>query len=179
MTQSGGDRNVRHSRRAFVQWVGAGALGIAASACYGFSNSGGFPPKLKTVAVIPFDNQTGAPEVQGELGDAIRKLFRDRLNLRDAPEEKADVIVRGTIGKYDVDLPAGVSADPRSANVSRRKLQLVVDIEIVDQTNGHTLLSRKAMQSEGQYAEGQETAGRKLAIETMVNDIIQGVQSQW
>jgi hypothetical protein len=155
------------------------ALGLASSACYGFSGGGGFPPKLKTVAIIPFDNQTAVPEVQKELGDAIRKTFHDRLNLRDSPEGKADVIIRGTIAKYEVDLPAGVSGDPRNASVSRRRLQLVVDVEIVDQTTGKTLLKRPGLQSEGQYAEGQEAAGRKLAIETMVNDMIQGVQSQW
>ena len=180
MTQSGVDRNTvfRRASLAIARTVGA-ALIVVLAACYGFTGGGGFPPKLKTVAIMPFDNQTAVPDVQRELNDYLRKQFQDRLNLRDAPEAKADVVVRGTIGKYEVDLPAGVSADPRSVNLSRRRLLLVIDVEITDQTTGRTLLKRQGLQSEGQYAEGQEAAGRKLAIETIVNQMIQGTQSQW
>ena len=155
------------------------ALLLVSTSCYGFNSGGGFPPKLKSFAVLPFDNQTAVPDVQKELNDFLRKQFQDRLNLRDATEAKADVLVRGVIGKYDVDLPAGVSADPRAVNSSRRRLLLVIDVEVLDQTTGRMLLKRAGMQSEGQYAEGQEAAGRKLAVETIVNNMIQGMQSQW
>ena len=177
MTQSGAGHKtaVRRVTLAVAKTVGA-ALLVLGAACYGFTGGGGFPPKLKTVAIMPFDNQTAVPDVQRELNDFLRKQFQDRLNLRDAPEAKADVIVRGVIGKYDVDLPAGVSADPRSVNVSRRRLQLVIDVEIVDQTTGRTLIKRQGLQSEGQYAEGHEAAGRRLAIETIVNQMIQSGQ---
>lgn len=185
MTQSGVGHSMHspkhssmQSRRAFIA-VAVNAVVFAATGCYGFSQGGGFPPKLKTVAILPFDNQTASSDVQRELGEAMRKAFQDKLNLRDATEAKADVLVRGVIGKYEVDLPAGISADPRQANVSRRRLLLVIDIEILDQTTGKALLTRKGMQSEGQYAEGKEADGRKLAIETIINDMIQGMQSQW
>lgn len=155
------------------------ALMAAMSGCYSFGGSSGFPPKLKTMAIIPFDNQTDAPEIQRELMEAMHKAFRDKLNLRDAPEERADVVVRGVIGKYEPGITDGVSADPRQANVTRRRLQIVIDIEMLDQQTGKSLVSSKGMQSEGAYAEGQEAAGRKLAIETMVDLIIQKTQSQW
>jgi hypothetical protein len=35
------------------------------------------------------------------------------------------------------------------------------------------------MQAEGEYAERQEAAGRKQAIDRIVNDVIDGAQSQW
>ena len=182
MMQSGESRSWRAVRsagaRRFVRAIVA-LLTVTIVGCYGFSGGGGFPPKLRTVAIQPFDNQTATPDVQLELNDYMRKAFHDRLNLRDATEAKADVVMRGTISKYDVDLPAGISADPRQTNLSRRRLQLVLDVEIVDQTTGRTLLKRPGMQSEGQYAEGHEADGRKLAIETIVNDMIQGLQSQW
>ena len=181
MTQSGVARNLaRRFTSARIARCAMFVALLATAGCYGFSQGGGgLPPKLKTVAIIPFDNQTAVPEVQRELNDWMRKQFQDRLSLRDAPEAKADVIVRGVIGKYEVDLPAGVSADPRAVNLSRRRLQLVIDVEILDQTTGKTLLKTPGLQSEGQYAEGQEAAGRKLAIESIVNDLIQKTQSQW
>jgi hypothetical protein len=151
-----------------------------ASACYSFSgSSGGLPRNLRTVAIQPFDNQTASPELQREIFEQLRRAMQDRLSLREAPEARADVVVRGVISRYDVDLPAGTSADPRQTSSSRRRLQLVVDIEIVDQTSGKMLFKRAGMMREGQYAEGGESVGRRNAIEGLVNDLIEGTQSQW
>lgn len=188
MTQSGGNHNVtltrirsRATARTFSRVARAVMLATAftTAGCYKFGGGGGFPPDLKTVAILPFDNQTATPEVQRELNEYLRKAFHDRLNLRDAPEEKADVVVKGIIGKLEVDLPAGVSADPRQANQSRRRLQLVLDVEITNMKTGRPLLKNAGMQSEGQYPEGREEEGRKLAIEKIVDMMIQGTQSQW
>jgi hypothetical protein len=129
--------------------------------------------------VQPFDNQTATPELQRELLDELRKGMRDRLNLREAPEARADLVVRGVIVRYEVDLAAGVSADPRQTTSTRRRLQLVIDAEIVDQTTGRTLFSRKGLSREAQYAEGGEATGRRNAVEGIVSDLIEGAQSQW
>lgn len=181
MMQSGAGHNVKSLRKPLQRvWCAlVMATVLTGSGCYKFGGGGGFPPDLKTIAILPFDNQTATPEVQRELNEFMRKSFHDRLSLRDAPEEKADVVVRGIIGKLEVDLPAGVSADPRQANMSSRRLQLVLDVEITNQKTGRPLLKNAGMQSEGQYPEGREDVGRKLAIEKIVDMMIQGTQSQW
>jgi hypothetical protein len=153
--------------------------GAALTGCYGFSGGGGLPRNLRSVAIQPFDNQTAVPELQRELFEQVRNTLRDRLNLREAPEAKADLVVRGTIAKYEVDLPAGASADGRQTASTRRRLQLVIDLEIVDQTTGRTLLKRAGMSREGQYPEGGEAQGRRNAIESLMADLVEGVQSQW
>ena len=153
---------------------------LALTSCYSFSGaSGGLPRNLRTVAIQPFDNQTASPELQREIFEQLRRAMQDRLSLREAPEAKADVVVRGAITRYDVDLSAGVSADPRQTTSTRRRLQLVIDIEIVDQTTGRMLFKRAGMTREGQYAEGGEATGRRNAVEGIVNDLIEGTQSQW
>jgi len=134
---------------------------------------------LKSVAVQPFDNQTAVPELQREVLEQLRKSLRDRLNLREAPEQRADVVVRGTIVRYEVDLPAGVSADPRQTTSTRRRLQITMDVEILDQTTGRALVKRAGISREGQYAEGGEATGRRDAIESLVNELLDGAQSQW
>ena len=154
------------------------ALGV--SGClYNFSSGGGLPRNLRSVAVQPFDNQTPVPELQREILDQLRKGMKDRLNLREAPEQKADVVVRGTIVRYDVDLPAGVSADPRQTTSTRRRLQIILDVEILDQSTGRILFKRAGISKEGQYAEGGEATGRKDAVESLVNEMLEGMQSQW
>ena len=158
----------------------ASALLVLVTACwpYGFAG-GGLPAHVKTIAVLPFDNETAAPELQRELLETLRRELEGRLGLRDASESRADAIVRGTILRYDTDVPVGYSADPRQATTARRRLQVVVDVEIVDQTTGKTLWSRKGLSAEGEYSEGAELAGRRAAIEKIVSDIIAGAQSQW
>lgn len=162
------------------RWLGlVGAALFLLTGCYGFSGGGGLPRNLKTVAIQPFDNETATPELQREVFEQLRSVLRDRLNLREAPEAKADLVVRGRLVKYDVDLPAGASADPRQTTSNRRRLQIVMDIEILDQTTQRSLLKKDGLSREGQYAEGGERTGRRNALESLMNDIVEGVQSQW
>jgi hypothetical protein len=157
-------------------------VATAAPACrlapYHFAG-GGFPPHVHTVAILPFDNDSPVPELQRELYERMRRELQNRLNLRDASEAKADAVVRGTIVKYETDVPIAYSADPRQATSARRQLQIVVDVTIVDQKTGKTLLDKKGLTAKGEYAERDEAGGRQRAIERIIDDIVEGAQSQW
>ena len=152
---------------------------LLAGCFYSLSGGGGLPRHIRTVAVIPFENETANPEIAGELHLQLRKSLGDRLGLREAPEARASAIVTGTIKNYEPDVPVGFSADPALATTARRRVQIVVDVRIVDQTTGKTLFERTGLRAEGEYAERAEQAGRKQALERIVNDIIEGAQSQW
>jgi hypothetical protein len=54
------------------------------------------------------------------LSDALRKAMSSRLGLRDASENRANAVVRGTITKYEPDVPVAFSADPNQATTARR-----------------------------------------------------------
>lgn len=157
-------------------------LSLAAASCrfvpYHFSG-GGLPRDIKTMAVLPFDNETPTTELQRELNEALRKTLAARLGLREATEDKANAVVRGTIVRYDIDVPEAFSANVNQSTTSRRKLQVVVDVEIVDQIRGKVLWSKKGITADGSYAENGEAAGRKQAVEKIVNEVIEGAQSQW
>jgi TolB-like protein len=165
------------NRRAFV----ALGLTVVLDGClWRYSlNGGGLPPHIKNAAIMPFENQTGSTDVQRELAEGLRKAFSSRLGLREASEDKASAIVRGTIVQYDMDVPVAFSANPAQATSSRRRLQIRVDVEIFDQVKGRVLWSRKGMSAEGDYAENDEVSGRKQAVERIINDVIEGAQSQW
>jgi hypothetical protein len=145
---------------------------------YGFSG-GGLPSHVHTVAIIPFENRTPSPELQRELTESLRKELHDRLGLRDATEAKASAVIRGTIQRYETDIPVGYSASNKQTTSAKRQLQITVDVEMLDQISGKTLWQRKGMTAEGQYEERGEADGRKQAIDRIINDIIQGAQSQW
>lgn len=152
---------------------------IAACWPYGFAG-GGLPQHIRTVAVLPFENETPQAELQSEVWQALRGELQSRLGFREAPETRADAVVRGTLLRYDTGIPIAYSADARTVNSARRKLQIVLDIEIVDQKTGKSLLQRKGLTVEGEYDEGPgEAAGRREALKRLVNDVVEGAQSQW
>ncbi len=159
---------------------GALSILVALSACfpYGFAG-GGLPSHVRTVAVIPFENLTSAPELQQEITQALRAELKDRLGLREAAESRANAVVRGTIQRYETDIPIGFSATNKNQTSARRQLQIAVDIEMIDQASGKALWSRKGLIVEGQYEERGESAGRKQAIDRIVTELVQGAQSQW
>ena len=169
----------RAARAAPGLVLSALCLCLAASGCiYGFSG-GGLPREIRTVAVLPFENDTPAPEVQRELAEELRKALSSRLGLREASEEKASAIVRGTIVRYETDFPEAFSANPAQATSARRRLNLVVKVEIFNQLTGKPLWGPQELSAQGAYAENAEPAGRKQAIEKIVNDVIEGAQSRW
>lgn len=154
---------------------------LVVSACsfpYGFAG-GGLPPHVKTMAVLPFENETPSSELQLELHDALRRELRDRLGVRDASEDRADAVVRGTIRAYDVDVPVAYSADRDRSVTARRRLQITLDVAIVDQTTGRILWQRNGLRADADYAERAEGEGRRDAITRIINDIVEGAQSQW
>jgi hypothetical protein len=142
-------------------------------------NGGGLPTDIKSVAIIPFDNETASPELQQELNAAIRTAVTSKLGLKEAAEDRASAVVRGKIVKYDLDVATAFSANPAQATSSRRQLQLVVHVEIFDQVHNHILGKPMDLTAIGDYPEGGEAAGRKQAIDKIVSDLIQGAQSNW
>ncbi len=153
-------------------------LALAGCMPYGFTG-GGLPPNIHTFAVASFDNQTPTPQLPKELTDALRTRVRDRLGLRDATETKANALIRGTIQRYEIDIPVGYSASNKQQTTATRSLELRVDIEMIDQLSGKTLWQKKGALATVSYQEGGEPAARKHAIDQIVDELIEGAQSQW
>jgi len=155
-------------------------LGASLSGClYGFAG-GGLPPTIKTVALLPFDNQTAEPTLTQEVAARVRDAVESRLGLRQASESQADAVVRGTILRYEPDLPIQYNATVgRQVNVTRRLVQITVSVEILDQKQGKPLWQRSSLVLEGDYETGREREGRDKALDKLVTNIVEGAQSQW
>ena len=167
---------LRAGRKLFLPVLLAGSLG---GCLYGFAG-GGFPPTIKTVALLPFDNQTAEPTLTQEVAVRVREAVESRLGLRQASEAQADAIVRGTILRYDPDLPVQYSGgENRSVNVTRRLVQITVTVEIVDQKHDKPIWQRSGLVLDGEYDPGQEQSGRQKALDKLVTNIVEGAQSQW
>jgi len=154
------------------------ALLLSAGCLYHFSG-GGLPSDVKTVAVIPFDNRTGEPALTQEVNASIRDAVESRLGLREASEANADAVVRGEIVRYDPDIPLSYQAGQGTVDVTRRRVQLVLNVEIYDQKHGKSLWKQSGLTVDGEYQPPTETDGRKLALQKLVTQVVEGAQSQW
>ncbi len=156
------------------------ALALTAAGClYGFAG-GGLPPHIRTVAILPFENLTAEPLLTQEVADALREAVQGRLGLRPSSETTADAVVRGSIVRYEPDIP--LSFQPGQVGqvaVTARRVQLTLRVEIYDQRENRTLWTRESMMVDGEYAPPNEGAGRRKALEKLVTDIVDGAQSQW
>lgn len=160
----------------FLATLSALALG---GCLYGFAG-GGLPPSIKTVAVLPFDNQTPEPTLTQEISRAVREAVEQRLGLRQSAEPQADALVRGSITRYEPDLPvAYTGGEDRQVTVTRRQVQITLSVEILDQRQGKPLWQRSSLVVRGDYDAGQETEGRRKALDDLVINIVEGAQSQW
>jgi len=145
---------------------------------YGFAG-GGMPRHVRTIAVRPFENLTSVAELQLEFTEVARGELHSRLGVRDAPENRANAILVGTIQRYESDVPISYEAGNRAATTARRMLQIIVDVELLDQVTGRTLWQRKGLTGEAQYEERGEQAARRQAIQRILNAVVEGAQSQW
>lgn len=137
--------------------------------------------------MLPFDNITADPTLTQEINRAVREAVENRLGLRQAGENQADAIVRGTISRYEPDVPVGITSTGRDpgqqsqVSVTRRTVQITVTVIIEDQREGRTLWERSGLMVEGEYdtAREQEGRGRERALERLITQIVEGAQSQW
>jgi hypothetical protein len=163
--------------RAFGSLVGSLCVLLTAGCMYGFAG-GGLPSNVRTVALSTFDNQTASPDLPKELYDQMHRELQRRLGLRDAPADHADALVKGVIAAYDADVPIAFNANPQAVS-ARRRLQVTIEIQIVDQSSGKILYQNKALREEADYDERGEPRGRAEAISKIVQEIVTGVQSNW
>ena len=151
---------------------------------YGFAG-GGLPNELKTVAVLPFENRTSDPTMAQEANREVREAVQSRLGLRGATEAQADVVVRGTVTRYEPHQPVsyrGTGSTTGRANdvqVSKRLLQLSLDLEMIQKSTGRNLLRTRTFSVDAQYDPGREATGRRDALEQLINRLVQEAQSQW
>lgn len=159
----------------------ATAVLLLSGCLYGFQG-GGLPSHVRTVAVLPFDNRTGEPALSQEVFNAVREAAEGRLGLRPATEALADAVVRGEIVRYEPDIPFSYQAAQQGqaqVEVTRRRVQIVVNVEIYDQREGRPLWRQNGLSVDGDYNPPQESEGRRTAIQKLVTSFVEGAQSQW
>ncbi len=170
---------------ALSRCIVALVLVLPFSACiYGFQAGAGFPDDVKTVAIIPFElgpNIT-RPELADEVFNLLLREFPRSQGLQPAGEDVADAVVRGVINRYDVSTPSYRAGPPGQApTVLQRQVTLTVEVQIINLKTNEVLWESTNVSVRGEYLEESETEddGRAIAIELLIQRIVDGAQSNW
>ena len=162
----------------------AGGLGLiavlAAGGCnYGF-RSGSFPDHIRTIAILPFDNDTNRFELTQEIHQELLQTLPGALGVTNAGEDVADAVIQGRIIRYDLTAPLFRANQVGQVDVLQRQVSIRVEVELIDRVEDVILWDNLALSTLGQYLEGEpEEIGRIEAIELLVQRIVDGAQSNW
>ena len=154
---------------------------LAMGGCvYGFS-SGSFPDHIRTLAILPFDNDTNRFELTQEIHEELLRELPRALGVTNAGEDVADAVVQGRIVRYDMTAPLfRAGQQDGQVDVLQRQVSIRVQVELIDLVEGLILWDDLGLSTQGQYLEGEsEEIGRVEAIETLVQRIVDGAQSNW
>lgn len=149
--------------------------------CYSFRGGGGFPNDIRTMYIQPFDNQTSQFELDQQLFRRLQDKLPGALGVRPGGEENADALVRGKILRYENMTQNYRPGQDNSVAVLSYQVTITVSVEIVDRKRNVVLWDSQSLVGRGDYrANGDdETAGREIALNHILQQIIDGAQSQW
>ena len=154
---------------------------LAIAGCNYSFRSGSFPDHIRTVAILPFENDTNRFELTQEIHDQLLRELPRSLGVTNAGEEVADAVVQGRISRYDLTTPLfrpGQQDD--RVDVLQRQVNIRIEVELIDLVDNVILWDDRGLSTQGQYLEGEsEEVGRAEAIELLVQRIVDGAQSNW
>lgn len=162
--------------------IGAALLVGTAGCFYTFQAGAGLPGHVRTLAVIPFDNETGRFELTQEIQERFLTELPRTFGVTVAGEEHADAVIRGTVRSYNVDAPSfRPGAAPDRTEVVERRVTIVVEVQVVDRVGNMVLWENRSLSARGEYLEDSqlEEDGRLLAIERLAQAVVDGLQSNW
>jgi hypothetical protein len=153
-----------------------------AGCLYTFQAGAGLPGHVETIAVIPFENETGRFDLPQEIQERFLEELPRTFGVTVAGEQYADAVVRGTVRSYNVDAPSfrpGAAGD--RTEVVERRVNVVLEVQVVDRVGNLILWENRSLSARGEYLEASELEedGRRRAVERLVQAVIDGLQANW
>lgn len=154
---------------------------LVAGCLYGLRGGGGFPDDVETVFIAPVENRTSQFQIDQELARLLTEQIPRSLGVRLAGQEVADAVVTARITGY-TDVAQNYSAgQPGTVQVNQQTVQITAAVQIIDVKRNEILWDSQSLAGRGEYSpESQpDVIAQNLAIERLVEQIIEGAQSQW
>lgn len=157
------------------------AAALAGAGCYGFSGGGGLPANMNTAFVPPVENDTPRFTLTERMTQSLLDAVTSKLGLQLAAEGEADLIVTARITRYS-DVALNFDArEGESTQVFQRRITITADVQIYDTALEEMYWSSRAVTGVGEYEpeNEQEEVGETIALDNLVQKIVDGAQSDW
>lgn len=158
------------------------ALVVTTAGCnYGFRGGGGFPDHVRTIFIEPFENETPQFDLDDLVLAALNEQLPRALGVRLAGENSADAIIRGTVTRYEDVAQNYRPGQGGTVEVLAHQVRISVALTIVDVRDNVILYESTAISGSGEYQPDTQSdeIARARAIETLIQQIVDGAQSQW
>jgi len=162
------------------RWVLLPLSLIALGGCnYGFSG-GGLDSNIRTIFIQPFENTTSWFDLEAELYEELSRKLPGQLGLNLGSEDNADAMLRGSITRYD-DAARTQPGDAGAIQVVEHQVQIVVSVELIDRRNNVIVWDASSLTGRGEYRPDSQTdeVARQEALESILEQIVNGAQSRW
>ncbi len=155
-------------------------LPVLAACNYGFAG-GGLPPNINEVYVTPIENRTTQFSLTDPFTQGLLDAVRSRLGVQLASRDNADAEIRAELTRYIDQASNFAGREDVGAEVFQRRVSITARVEIVDLASNEIVWSGTSVNGVGEYAPDTESekVGQELALENLIQKIIDGAQSQW
>jgi hypothetical protein len=144
--------------------------------CCGYSTRALLPGSIRTVAILPIENQTLKPGLELQLTDSLARGFQKDGNLRLADPERADLVLRCQVTGFRKDPQTYVSGQ----EVSTWQVGLSAQCEVKQSSRDAKLWSGGVSVSASYDAVGQtEEQGIEAAVGKLADEIVRRTLLAW
>ena len=112
--------------------------GVGGGCAYRLGPSSGVEPGARSVAVLPFENETLEPRVTEAVSTAVRAQLQQEGTVRLARQGDADIVVSGTVGSIRRVEQSFQSRDVRVLRDYRFEIE--ARVKAIQRGSGRTLL---------------------------------------
>jgi len=139
------------------------------------------PPHINDVYVAPIENHTTQFSLTDPFTQGLLDAVRSRLGVQLASRENADAEIRAELVRYSDEASNFAGRENIGADVFQRRVSITARIEIVDLARNEIVWSGGSVSGIGEYVPDSESeeAGQELALENLIQKIVDGAQSQW
>jgi hypothetical protein len=159
------------------------ALAVPVGSCnYTFAGGGGLPSHIKTVYVPPIENRTTQFGLTQPFTERLLDAVRQNLGVQLAAEGDADATIVAELSRYSDRAMNFQGVEDVGAAVFQRQVTIVASVQIIDRSRNEIIFNGASISGDGEYSPADaagETTGQDVALDNLVQKIVDGAQSQW
>lgn len=148
---------------------------------YGLKSAGGFPSSIRTIYIAPIDNKTVKSELDAQLFRELTGKLPRALGVRVGGEKTADAVLRLQITTYNDQAQNYTPGSSGTVTVLSHQVTVTVAVQIIDVRRNTYIWESSGTMGKGEYRPDTQSdeIARTKAIENLIQQIIDGAQSQW